>query len=85
MEDRLNHGLKFPLVILCLEIILTPGLANSSSSVIEKITPEELVAKHLESIGSSQARNSLKTGVISERPRSFFIRRPLDKRWARVV
>src|SRR5437870_13407470 len=65
MEDRLIHSLRVPFVTLCWTIILVFGPANSASSVIEKISAEELVAKHLESIGSSQARNSLKTRVIS--------------------
>ena len=58
MEDRLIHSLRVPFVTLCWTIILVFGPANSTSSVIEKMTPEELVAKHLESIGSSQARNA---------------------------
>src|SRR2546429_9433196 len=79
MEDHLNHSLKFPLVILCLGIILTLGPANSSSSVIEKMTPGELVAKHLESIGSSQARNSLKTRVISGTAQVIFHTAPVGQ------
>src|SRR2546427_4583501 len=85
MEDHLNHGLKFPLVILCLGIILTSGLANSLSSVIEKITPEELVAKHLESIGSSQARNSLKTRVISGAAQVIFHTAPVGQAVGKAV
>ncbi len=85
MEDHLNHGLKFPLVILCLGIILTSGPANSTSSVIEKMTPEELVAKHLESIGSSQARNSLKTRVISGTAQVIFHTAPVGQAVGKAV
>src|SRR2546426_8056393 len=85
MEDHLNHGLKFPLVTLCLGIILTSGPANSLSSVIEKITPEELVAKHLESIGSSQARNSLKTRVISGAAQVIFHTAPVGQAVGKAV
>ena len=85
MEGRLMHGLKFSFVILCLAIILGFAPANSSSSVIEKITPEELVAKHLESIGSSQARNSLKTRVISGTAQVIFHTAPVGQAVGKAV
>src|SRR2546425_3336965 len=85
MEDRLMHGLKFPFVILCLAIILGFAPANSSSVVIEKITPEELVAKHLESIGSSQARNSLKTRVFSGTAQVIFHTAPVGQAVGKAV
>ena len=79
------HGLKFSFVILCLAIILGFAPANSSSSVIEKITPEELVAKHLESIGSSVARNSLKTRVISGTAQVIFHTAPVGQAVGKAV
>src|SRR2546428_13212274 len=85
MEDRLIHSLRVPFVILCWTIILVFGLANSSSSVIEKITPEELVAKHLESIGSSQARNSLKTRVFSGTAQVIFHTAPVGQAVGKAV
>src|SRR2546425_9156935 len=79
MEDRLIHSLRVPFVTLCWTIILVFGPANSTSSVIEKMAPEELVAKHLESIGSSQARNSLKTRVISGTAQVIFHTAPVGQ------
>src|SRR5205807_8861579 len=84
-EGRLMHGLKFSFVIVCLAIILVFAPANSSSSVIEKITPDELVAKHLESIGSSKARNSLKTRVISGMAQVIFHTAPVGQAVGKVV
>ena len=85
MEDRLIHSLRVPFVTLCWTIILVFGPANSASSVIEKITPEELVAKHLESMGSSQARNSLKTRVISGTAQVIFHTAPVGQAVGKAV
>src|SRR3989442_3633939 len=85
MEDRLIHSLRVPFVILCWTIILVFGPANSTSSVIEKMTPEELVAKHLESIGSSQARSSLKTRVISGTAQVIFHTAPVGQAVGKAV
>src|SRR6266566_1799346 len=85
MEDRLIHSLRVPFVTLCWTIILVFGPANSTSSVIEKMTPEELVAKHLESIGSSQARNSLKTRVISGTAQVIFHTAPVGQAVGKAV
>ena len=49
------------------------------------MTPEELVAKHLESIGSSQARNSLKTRVISGTAQVIFHTAPLGQAVGKAV
>src|SRR2546425_1499324 len=79
MEDRLIHSLRVPFVTLCWTIILVFGPANSTSSVIEKMAPEALEAKHLESIGSSQARHSLKTRLISGTAQVIFHTAPVGQ------
>jgi hypothetical protein len=42
-----------------------PSLAKPSSSATDKITPDELVARHLESIGTAKARASISTRIIA--------------------
>lgn len=48
-------------------VIALSGLpsASSSLSALNKITPDELVNRHLESIGTSEARASAKTRIIA--------------------
>ena len=41
-----------------------PSSANPSLSATDKITPDELVARHLESIGTAKARASITTRII---------------------
>jgi hypothetical protein len=45
-------------------LLLTIPATTFTSSTDDKIKPEQLVAKHLESIGSSEARASLKSLII---------------------
>lgn len=45
--------------------LLTLSLVSASSSASDKMTAEELVAKHLESIGTEKARAAITTRIIS--------------------
>lgn len=47
-----------------LAIVLLISSATSSASATEKIRPEDVVARHLESIGSVKAREAVKTRII---------------------
>jgi hypothetical protein len=58
---------------------------TSSSSVIEKIKPADLVAKHLESIGSVKARDSAKTRIISGTAQVIFRTTPSGQAIGRAV
>src|SRR5882672_505984 len=55
------------LTVLSLLVIATavPSLSNPSLSVTDKMTPEELVSRHLESIGTAKARASVTNRVIA--------------------
>lgn len=45
--------------------VLTPCLVDTSTPATDKLTTEEVVAKHLDSIGTAKARASVRTYVIA--------------------
>ena len=53
------------LTLLLLFSLSLTALEDPSSSATAKLTAEELVAKHLESIGTAQARDAIKTRIIA--------------------
>ena len=59
-QDRIRLRLLLLLVFALLLLALVP-----TSSSAQRITPEEIVAKHLDSIGSATARASVSTRVIA--------------------
>jgi hypothetical protein len=46
-------------------VLAVPSLGNRSSSAADKMTPDELVARHLESIGTAKARASVTSRIIA--------------------
>ena len=73
-------------IILCLTVVLAAQtLTISSSPAPDKITPEELVAKHLESIGPAKARAAIKTRIIAGTSQVTFHTTPLGQASGRAV
>lgn len=67
-------------------VISLPLLSSaSSSSVTEKIRAEEVVAKHLESIGSAKARAAITTRIISGTSQVIFRTPPPGQAVGRAV
>jgi len=63
----------FAIVALAIGPLLV-GSVTSSSAAIEKMKPEHLVARHLESIGPTKERASIKTRILPELLKSSFAR-----------
>ena len=86
MRNRISRGQTKFFVILCLAIVLVlPGSLTSSSSAIEKMKPEDLVARHLESIGSAKARAAINTRIISGTSQVIFRTPPPGQAIGRAV
>jgi hypothetical protein len=66
-----------PLVALC--------LASLPSSVDDKLKPEDLVAKHLESIGTAASRSSVTTRIIAGTSQVIFRTPPPGQATGRAV
>jgi len=60
---RTQEGL--PIILLVSAAMIVSLYADVPSSASEKMTPEELVARHLTSIGSAKARASVNTRIIA--------------------
>ena len=65
--------------------VTTIPLVTSSSFAIDKIKPEEVVARHLESIGTAKARASVTTRIISGNSLVIFRTPPPGQAGGRVV
>lgn len=65
--------------------LLLVGSVTSSSAAIEKIKPEDLVARHLESIGPTKERASIKTRIIAGTSQVIFRTAPLGQAAGRAV
>jgi len=75
-----------PLLILLLLFSLSlTALEGPSSSATAKITAEELVAKHLDSIGTAQARDAIKTRIIAGNSAVIFRTEPKGQAAGRAV
>jgi hypothetical protein len=66
-------------------VLLSLASAFQSSSVAEKIKAEEVVAKHLESIGSAKARAAITTRIISGTSQVIFRTPPPGQAIGRAV
>src|SRR6185369_12823712 len=60
-RNNLNAKLAGGMVIIFLMAALTPSRAMPS----DKVSVEEVIAKHLESIGAAETRASIKTRIFS--------------------
>lgn len=66
-------------------VLAVLSLANASLSATDKITPEELVARHLESIGTAKARASVTSRIIAGNSLVIFRTPPPGQATGRAV
>ena len=69
----------------CFMLFLALTLVNSSFATPQKLKPADLVAKHLESIGSAKARDSVKARIISGTAQVIFRTEPSGQAIGRAV
>lgn len=72
-------------LLLGLANIVLLALPASASSPLPKLTPAEIVAKHLESIGSANAREGVKTRLVTGTAQVIFRSEPSGQAIGRVV
>ena len=72
------------LVVIAIAFQLVAPSA-SQSFVIEKMKPEDVVARHLESIGTATARESVKTRIISGTSQVIFHTAPIGQAVGKAV
>jgi hypothetical protein len=75
---------KYPLLLLLTLVSATP-LFSQSSGPSNKQKVEQVVAKHLESIGTEQARASIKTRIIAGSSQVIFRTTPVGQAYGRGV
>jgi hypothetical protein len=80
-----RHITKLSLISVMVVALLTLSSAFQSPSGAEKIKPEEVVAKHLESIGSASARAAITTRIISGTAQVIFRTPPPGQAIGRAV
>jgi len=56
-----------------------------SSLAVDKLKPEELIEKHLESIGTEKARSAIKTRIIAGTSQVIFRTAPVGQSYGRAV
>jgi hypothetical protein len=66
-------------------VVAVLSLANPSLSATDKMTPEELVARHLESIGTAKARASITSRIIAGNSLVIFRTPPPGQATGRAV
>ncbi len=74
----------FLIIALAIGLLLV-GSATSPSAAIEKMKPEDLVARHLESIGTTKERASIKTRIIAGTSQVIFRTTPPGQATGRAV
>jgi len=79
---RLSKPLLISLLAFSLPLFFS---VRPSSSATDKITAEEVVAKHLESIGTAQARAAVKTRIIAGNSLVVFRTEPKGQAAGRAV
>ena len=86
MPNERLRARKSRLITLWLAVILSaePVVASPPLSA-DKMKPEDVVAKHLESIGSAKARESVKTRIIAGTSQVIFRTAPAGQAIGRAV
>jgi len=54
-----------PSIAIILTLLIFANIPASSTAVADKITPEELVAKHVEAIGTAEARKTNRSRIVA--------------------
>jgi hypothetical protein len=70
---------------LFVTMLVVPCLFNQHSSAVDKIKPEDLVAKHLESIGKAASRSFVTTRIIAGTSQVIFRTPPPGQATGRAV
>ena len=65
MKENRIVSLNIRLVVLGVLTLLPCGSVNSAIPTIDNITTEALIARHLDSIGSAEARAAIKSRILS--------------------
>ncbi|MEK6334958.1 MAG: hypothetical protein AABM67_08420 [Acidobacteriota bacterium] len=83
---RTLHTRKLSIILaLGLVSLLVCSPAPRSSALAEKVTAQEIVARHLESIGSAQGRSAINTRIISGTSQVIFRTPPPGQAIGRAV
>src|SRR6266480_5722421 len=82
LRRHLNSKLCMCLFVTMLVALCLP---NQHSSAVDKIKPEDLVAKHLESIGKAASRSSVTTRIIAGTSQVIFRTPPPGQATGRAV
>lgn len=85
IRHQLYRLLKLTVTALLATALAAPSIVNSYSSATDRMTPEDLVARHLESIGTAKARASVTTRIISGTSLVIFRSPPPGQAPGRVV
>jgi hydrogenase maturation factor HypE len=54
-----------PATAIILTLLFFTHISGSSTRVADKVTPEELVAKHVEAIGTAEARKTNRSRIVA--------------------
>jgi len=82
-RDSLRRGLTFIMLFVIALLVLPAN--TSSSSATQRLKPEEIVARHLESIGSEKARAAVSSRIISGSSQVIFRTVPTGQAVGRAV
>lgn len=82
-EAKLKKRLVY--FALCEIIVCSLALLTSPHAAAQKLKPEELVAKHLDSIGSAKERAAVKTRIVSGTSRVIFHTAPVGQAVGKAV
>src|SRR5713226_1984030 len=82
MTERRNSLSVASLLAIALALL---AFAVSSKSSAQKLKPEEVVSRHLESIGSAKERAAVKTRIISGTSQVVFHTTPIGQAIGRAV
>jgi len=83
-----QHSRRSKPVSICLLVLVALAvlaLVNPSASATDRMTPEELVTRHLESIGTAKARAAITTRIIAGKSLVIFRTPPPGQAMGRAV
>jgi hypothetical protein len=84
-KNQRRYQRKLVVIAFLVIVLAVLSLANPSSSTTDKMTPEELVARHLESIGTAKARASVTSRIIAGNSLVIFRTPPPGQATGRAV
>src|SRR5258708_25621781 len=85
MTTRRHHSRKFLTVAWLLSVGCVLLVAAPSTCPAQKLKPEDIVTRHLESIGSATERGAIKTRIISGTSQVVFRTTPVGQAVGRAV